>query len=130
MVEGLLIITHERIGRSLLEVAEKILPNPIPTQILEIKPDQDTHQALQQARQFVQTFSKSHRVLVLTDLYGATPSNLAWQTANEYHLTLLTGLNLPMLLTVFNYPDLAINELSRKLVKAGREGIVEKTVIK
>lgn len=123
MIKGLIIITHESVGHSLLEVAEKILPNPLPTKVISIQPDQDKNEAIEQAEPFLHKHAK--QVLILTDLYGATPSNVSFQIAHEYQLTVLSGINLAMLLTIFNHPKLSLSALIEKAIAAARESIVE-----
>ena len=63
-------------------------------------------------------------VLVLTDAYGSTPSNIACRLGARRQVAVVTGLNLPMLLRVLNYPALPLDELKEKAVSGGRDGVL------
>ena len=61
----------------------------------------------------------------MTDLYGATPHNIAQRVAcGERRTTVLSGLNLPMLVRVFNYPDDDLDTLASKAAEGGTRGIM------
>ncbi|TPW17146.1 MAG: PTS system ascorbate-specific IIA component [Halothiobacillaceae bacterium] len=61
---------------------------------------------------------------MLTDIYGSTPSNIASALLTDTHMRAVAGLNLPMLIKVFNYPRLGIEALAQKAAEGGRDGIV------
>jgi PTS system ascorbate-specific IIA component len=64
-------------------------------------------------------------VLVLTDIFGATPHNVAQQLAcSKRGTTVLSGLNLPMLVRVFNYPQDDLDTLASKAAEGGSRGIM------
>jgi PTS system ascorbate-specific IIA component len=63
-------------------------------------------------------------VLILTDIYGATPSNIACSSTSDT-VEIVAGLNLPMLIRVMNYPGLSLAELKQKAVSGGKEGIMQ-----
>jgi len=62
-------------------------------------------------------------VLVLTDLYGSTPSNIAQKLIAQRNVHVVSGLNLSMLIRILNYPQLPLLELSEKAVSGGKDGI-------
>lgn len=124
MSVGLLIITHGDIGRSLLDTAVVVMGRcPLQTETLGIPMASDPDQQLQRARQQLQQIEQGDGVLILTDLYGSTPSNIACKLCND-QVTVVTGLNLPMLIRVLNYPNLKLQELADKAVGGGREGVI------
>jgi PTS system mannose-specific IIA component len=124
MSVGLLIVTHGDIGRSLLDTAVVVMGScPLQTEILGIPMASDPDQQLERAKQYLQQLEQGDGVLILTDLYGSTPSNIACKLCNE-KITVVTGLNLPMLIRVLNYPNLELHELATKAVGGGREGII------
>ena len=86
--------------------------------------DADPDKLLAEADSLVRSLDKGEGVLVLTDMYGATPSNIAHRLVGDEHLKVVTGLNLPMLMRVMNYPALDVNELVEKAIAGGREGII------
>ena len=124
MSVGLLIITHGDIGRSLLDTAVVVMGScPLQTETLGIPMASDPDQQLQRAQQQLQQLEQGDGVLILTDLYGSTPSNIACKLCND-KVTVVTGLNLPMLIRVLNYPNLKLQELADKAVGGGREGVI------
>jgi PTS system mannose-specific IIA component len=122
---GLLLITHDNIGALLLRTAIKLLGIcPLSTSALSVGPDCDPEGVLEEADQRAQQLDAGDGVLVLTDLYGATPSNIACRLHRLHTVRVVSGLNLPMLIRVLNYPHLDLNELQHKAVSGGREGII------
>lgn len=66
-------------------------------------------------------------VICLTDLFGGTPCMSLISLSQKYHLLLLTGLNLPMLLTLLEGEGNKIDELASELIKAGKDGVINVT---
>ena len=62
-------------------------------------------------------------VLVLTDMFGSTPSNVASRLMARDGIQIVSGINLPMLLRVLNYPELGLEELVQKAVSGARDGV-------
>lgn len=125
MAVGLLLITHGELGEALLASAQHILGQcPLPIAHCAVTSSEvaaDVHTRLQQAWQRV---NQNAGVLILTDLYGSTPSNLASLLLTQGQTRLVSGINLPMLLRVLNYPQLGLDELAVKAASGGAEGIV------
>jgi PTS system ascorbate-specific IIA component len=122
---GILLITHANIGAVLLRTAVDVLGiSPLSTGTLAAPPECDPERVLEDARQATQELDSGDGVLVLTDLYGATPSNIACRLRRIHRLRVVSGLNLPMLIRVLNYPDLDLEELQHKAVSGGRDGIL------
>ena len=129
MKVGILLITHNNIGAVMLRTAIDVVGiSPLSTGILAAASDCDPEQILADARQAARELDGGDGVLVLTDLYGATPSNIACRLACRLHrhheLRVVSGLNLPMLIRVLNYPDLDLEALQQKAVSGGRDGIM------
>lgn len=126
MTVGILIVTHDDVGRSLLESAHVALADsPLPTRMISASRDCDPEALLMRAREAVNELDSGQGVLVLTDLYGATPSNIAARLLDCRQLRVVTGLNLPMLIRVLNYPHLDLDALTRKAVSGGIDGIFQ-----
>jgi len=66
-------------------------------------------------------------VLILTDLYGSTPSNIANRLIDTHNARAISGANLPMLLRILNYPDMDLEALCDKAADGARDGIVVTT---
>ena len=129
MSVALLIITHAPLGTAMMEAATTMLCNlPLPVTVLDIAPDADPAQERQLALQKLEEIDNGDGILVMTDLYGSTPSNIACHLLESgHHLRLLSGLSLPMLIRTLNYPNLPLAELAAKAESGGHDGIVAKT---
>ena len=124
---GILIITHGNIGSVLLQSATNVLGVcPLSTTTISAAPGCNPEHVLASAKQAAQEMDCGDGVLVLTDMYGATPSNIATELLNPSRV-LVSGINLPMLVRVMNYPDLELNDLAEKAISGGQEGILALT---
>jgi PTS system ascorbate-specific IIA component len=122
---GLLIITHGGIGTSLLDTAITMLGVcPLKTETLDIHTNSDPDSALNTARNMIQQLNDGSGVLVLTDMYGSTPSNIACKLMSEDQVAVVGGINLPMLVRVLNYPKMTLNELVQKALSGGKDGVL------
>ena len=125
MSVGLLIITHERVGSELLKTANNMLVQcPLATAVLEVKPEDDPAQLTDSARAIASDLNHGQGVLVLTDAYGSTPSNIANNLGRGTQVQVVSGINLPMLVRVLNYPSLNLEEMTEKALSGGRDGIL------
>ncbi len=122
---GLLIITHNNIGAELIETATAMLGVcPVMVAVLSVKPDSDPDAVLREAQHSIVGLNRGAGVLVLTDMYGSTPSNIAAHLVNEKQVKVVAGINLPMLVRVLNYPQLDLHQLADKALSGGRDGIL------
>ncbi len=121
---GLLLVTHPGIGEALLTSACTTLSGcPLRTRCVEVPPDADPEQLMQQVRNAVTAIDDGSGVLVLTDAYGATPSNLACRLCQDQHVSVVSGVNLPMLIRIFNYANDNLEALASKAAEGGLRGI-------
>lgn len=122
---GLLIITHNKIGEALLITATNMLESrPLECRTLEINNNSNPDELNQQAKQYVVQLDQGDGVLVLTDMYGSTPSNIAARLLHRGKVNVVAGINLPMLVRVFNYANLELDEITLKAITGGSDGIV------
>ena len=63
-------------------------------------------------------------MLVLTDLYGSTPSNIATRLIDRHKLSVISGVNIPMLIRTLNYPEMDMDALCEKAINGARDGII------
>ncbi|SEL75835.1 PTS system, ascorbate-specific IIA component [Pseudoxanthomonas sp. GM95] len=126
MTCGVLLITHPGIGSSLLAVANGLLRNlPLKTEAFEVPFDADLEALLPQASAALRRVDGGNGVLVLTDLYGASPSNLAGKVARlGTPVRRVSALSLPMLLRVMNYPEQGLDELPATAAAGTRNGAI------
>jgi len=124
MSVGILIMSHDGIGPALLGTATLMLDNcPLQTKLLTASRDCDPDQLMEDAVEQIKNLNIGEGVLILTDLYGSTPCNIAQKLTSQKHVEVVSGLNLSMLIRVFNYPQLTLPELSEKAVSGGQDGI-------
>ncbi len=126
MTTGVLIITHNQVGEILLNTAQSILGHlPTPVALVNVPHGEDTQTVHEQARQQYRALDCEDGVLILTDMFGSTPSNISQRLIGEFPATLaVTGLNLPMLIRVLNYPALDLQQLAYKALSGGQDGII------
>ncbi|WP_206861431.1 PTS sugar transporter subunit IIA [Lysobacter changpingensis] len=126
MAVGILLITHEGIGTALVAVARRLLSQlPLRTEALEVPFEGDPDALLPQASAALRRVDGGDGVLVLTDLYGATPSNLAAKVARlGTPVRRVSAVSLPMLLRVMNYADLGLDELPAVAAAGARNGVI------
>ena len=126
MSVGILLITHEGIGHALLAVATRLLRKlPLQTDAFEVPFDGDVDALLPQASAALRKVDGGYGVLVLTDLYGATPSNIAAKLSRlGTPVRRVSALSLPMLLRVMNYADLPLDELPAVAAAGARNGVI------
>ncbi len=126
MTVGILLITHPGVGSAMLHTATRILgKTAMPIKCLDVPPDAATDPVCERARSMLKVLDRGAGVLVLTDLYGATPHNIAQKIAcGSMATSVLSGLNLPMLLRVFNYPADDLHTLASKAAEGGSRGIM------
>ena len=126
MSVGILLITHEGIGHALLAVATRLLRKlPLETAAFEVPFDGDVDVLLPQASAALRKVDGGHGVLVLTDLYGATPSNIAAKLSRlGTPVRRVSTISLPMLLREMNYADLPLDELPAVAAAGARNGVI------
>jgi len=124
---GILLVTHEQIGSQLVATAEAIICQDIASVACVSVPANITPQQLgryaDQIRDTMIEQDSSAGVLVLTDVYGATPDNLARYFARQGNARVVSGVNLPMLLRVLNYSRQSLQQLCETAVAGGGSGI-------
>jgi mannose PTS system EIIA component len=127
MSVSLLIIAHAPVGQSILDAATGTLGcNPLKTSVLDVERNVEPDIAIIQAQRLVEELDTGNGVLVLTDIYGSTPSNIACSLLQRENIRIVTGLNLPMLIRVMNYAALDLPSLSDKAFSGGHDGIIQR----
>ncbi|OGT35390.1 MAG: hypothetical protein A2W28_13205 [Gammaproteobacteria bacterium RBG_16_51_14] len=125
MSVGILIITHDGIGPSILGTTTLMMAAcPLHTKLLTTDRDTTPDEFMGSAIELARELDTGDGVLVLTDLIGSTPNNIARQLHEIVNVRIVTGLNLSMLIRVFNYPALGLEELAGKAYSGGRDGII------
>lgn len=127
MSVSILIISHNEIGSALLNTVKQTFGSelPLPTATVELKADADPEDLIPKLKNVVKALDQGDGVLILTDLFGSTPSNVAQKIQDCKNIRIVSGLNLPMLIRVMNYPQLNLIELVEKARTGGQCGIIE-----
>jgi PTS system mannose-specific IIA component len=122
---GILIIAHGSFGESLMQCAKHVLgKEPQQMAYLAVENDDDLTTLLPKAQQLVASLNTGEGVLVLSDMYGATPCNTVGKLSLPGMVEGVAGVNLPMLVRTMNYRNIPLMELVEKAVSGGREGVV------
>jgi PTS system ascorbate-specific IIA component len=127
MSVALLLVTHEHIGTNMLMITRSILNEKLNnTACVEIPMGADIDDMKNQVADTLTELSTDDGVLFLTDSYGSTPCNIAIEFLDNENTTLVSGLNLPMLIRVMNYRSSPLQELKTVAVDGGQHGITSK----
>ena len=125
---GIVLVAHAPVASAMLSCMIHVLgKTPDHVVAVDVLPDADVAQSRQQLQQAFELVDQGTGVLILADLFGATPCNLALEVAGNYGgsaCSLISGLNAPMLLRTLTYRDQALHALAEKAVLGGRNGIV------
>lgn len=126
MTCGILLVTHPGVGTALLDVATRLLRQlPLKTEAFEVPFDADMDALLPLASAALRRVDSGEGVLILTDLYGASPANLAGQLARlGTPVRRVSALSLPMLLRVMNYPEQGLDQLPATAAAGSRNGAI------
>ncbi|KAF7600008.1 MAG: PTS fructose transporter subunit IIA [Candidatus Dactylopiibacterium carminicum] len=122
---GILLITHGSLGDALIDCAIHVLNRrPVNLKALAVAADEDPAAVLHEAQHLLVSLDEGEGVLVMTDIYGATPANIAMRLLRPGHVECVAGVNVPMLLRVLTYCEKHdIDALCRKAVSGGCEGV-------
>lgn len=122
---GLIIVTHADYGSGLLRAAE-FITGPIQDCVsIAVDANFEVNESVSRLKEGVSRLNTGAGVLILTDMFGGTPTNLSLALMNENAaIDVITGVNLPMLLRVLGNRHLPLPELAALAYEAGLEGIV------
>ena len=124
MSVGIVILTHGQIGEAIIKAAEFILDQTLADiHLVPFTQSGANTTGNGELRMAIGASDEGDGVLILTDLPGASPANLATGLLSEFRATMVTGINLAMLLRVWNYRELPLNVLAGKAVEGGKKGI-------
>lgn len=122
---GIMVVAHNALGESLIDCVKHVLGKvPHNLAVLSVYAGDDPQQKLADGQKLIGQLNSGDGVLILADIFGATPSNIARQLCHAENVMGVAGVNLPMLLRVVCHPDKALPELARIALEGGRECIV------
>ena len=122
-MSGLLLIAHAPLATALKQVAEHTFPHcALQLSVLDVTPDMSADEVESQARALI--LASGHlQSLVLTDVYGATPTSAALRLQGE-QVKVLTGVNVPMLWRSLCYAGEGLDALLLRASQGGTQGIL------
>jgi PTS system mannose-specific IIA component len=121
---GILVVSHEPLGTALIRCTRHIFGR-LPPQLaaLDVIPDEDPQAAIGATRELAERINDGSGVLVLTDMYGATPSRIATSLARPYRVEVVAGVNLPLLVKALSLRRLPLGDILPQLLASGRSAI-------
>jgi len=121
---GVVVVTHGNLARDLVEVAELIVggcPNVLP---VTIQPEEGISEIAKKIDSAIKSAEKGAGVLILTDLFGGTPSNVSLSFLQDNKVEVLSGVNLPMVIKIVTHCEASdLRELARLGKTAGKKNI-------
>lgn len=123
---GILLVTHNGLGESFVDCVRHVLGAVPPNlRVLSVFAGDDPKTKLAEGQALIKQLDTGAGVLILADVYGATPSNIGRQLCHGHHVLGIAGLNLPMLLRVVCSPDKGLPDLARLALEGGRDCIIQ-----
>lgn len=123
MTIGIVLVTHGNLARELLAVLEHVMGPQQNVSAICIAADDDMHQRREEILASVRACDKNDGVVVLTDMLGGTPSNLAISVMDQGRVEVLAGVNLPMLVKLASVRGWPVAEAANVAQEAGRKYI-------
>lgn len=121
---GLLIVSHCDLGKELLNAAEFIVGKIDGADAMAITETTGTEKLIRAIKAKVHAIDTGDGVMILTDMFGGTPSNLSLSFLKEGKIEVLTGVNLPMIISIIqNRPSHKLSALAEKALEAAKSGI-------
>ena len=122
---GILLIAHAPLAHALRECALHVFPDcEGSVAALDVQPNQPPEESLAQARILLEQLGTAS-TLVLTDVFGATPCNVAQRLTDGVRSRLVTGANLPMLLRAVSYRNEPLESVVNRAVVGGTQGVMQ-----
>jgi PTS system mannose-specific IIA component len=122
---GVLLVTHGEIGTALLGSASQILGGaPAQVVTLSVWRQDDPDDLILRARELLEHIDSGDGVLVLTDIFGATPGNVVSRLLEDNHVEGVSGVSLPMLLRVLTGRNGSLSAAVKRAVSGGADGVV------
>ncbi|MEP7155193.1 MAG: PTS fructose transporter subunit IIA [Betaproteobacteria bacterium] len=122
---GLLIVAHGTLGESLIHCASHVMgKRPLYLRQLGVTVHDEPDAILPQGRDLVRFLDQGDGVLILTDIFGATPSNIAGKLLEPGRVQGVSGVNLPMLIKALSYRDQPMDVLIEKALCGAQEGVI------
>lgn len=121
---GVVIVTHYRLGDEFLQALRLIVPDAPEFRAVAVEPTQSVEEMRSAISAALSAADRGEGVLVLTDMFGGTPSNISLSFLEEHHVEVVTGLNLPMLIKLATLRETkSLEELATFIKEYGQRNI-------
>ncbi|CAM8285337.1 PTS sugar transporter subunit IIA [Candidatus Methylopumilus planktonicus] len=122
---SILLITHGELGKSLIECATHVLGDkPLFLESLSIENDCTHESMFRQISERINLLDQGDGVLILTDIFGATPCNIITKIIKPGKVSAIAGVNLSMLIRTINYRNEPFDSLISKAIQGAQDGII------
>jgi PTS system ascorbate-specific IIA component len=122
---GILIVAHDSLGESLVSAVTHVLgQRPPQFEYFPVAATDDPILLLPKAQEAVARLDTGDGVLVFSDIFGATPCNLACKLLQPVRVEGVAGVNLPMLVRAFTYRTKGMDTMLKKAISGGRDGVL------
>jgi mannose PTS system EIIA component len=122
---SILLITHGELGKSLIECATHVLGDkPLFLESLSIENDCTHESMFKQISERINFLDQGDGVLILTDIFGATPCNIITKIIKPGKVSAIAGVNLSMLIRTISYRNESFDSLISKAIQGAQDGII------
>lgn len=123
---GILIVTHGQLGDALVDTAEIIFGSK-PESIISVSINlaEDVEKLRKKINTAIKSVDSNKGILILTDMFGGTPSNLSYSFLEEGRIEVISGVNLPVLLKAINLrkKDMELHQMAKTIETYGKKSI-------
>lgn len=121
---GVVLVTHTDYGERLIAASEFILGKQKACMAVSVDGTQDVQETVEKLKEVVKSCDSGSGTIILTDMFGGTPTNLSLSLLNTSNVEVVTGVNLPMLLKVLGARTEDLAKVAGEAKNAGCQGIV------
>lgn len=121
---GIILVTHGNFGESLLRAASMIMGDAQHCVALGVDVSRPMDEIIQDLQKKVKEMDAGSGVLILTDMFGGTPTNISLSLLSHGQTEVITGVNLPMILKALGGMDKKLEDLAQEIKGAGKQGIL------
>ncbi len=121
---GVVMVTHYQLGEQMLQALRLIIPDAPDFLAVSIAPTQSIEEMRHSIAESLSAADQGQGVLILTDMFGGTPSNISLSFFDEHHVEVVTGINLPMLIKLATMrEEKSLEDLASFIKEYGRRNI-------
>ena len=121
---GTIVVTHGRIGEEMVRAVLSIVKDEPPLRGVCLEQGEDTGRMRRRIQEAIQSVDQGEGILLLSDMFGGTPSNICLSFLEPDHVEVITGVNLPMLIKIASFKEkMPLSETADFIRKYGQKNI-------